>query len=373
MKKYSYFFYIKKIIVAILVTILSISNIPKLNVNAISTVYGDVNGDGIVDIADVVAANRFLRGNTPQTSVNMKYLDVDKNTVIDINDSKTINQYILRLISSLPYSESNSSFDYSSYTLPQDSTRSYVKYNCQTGSQSTYTLNQASTASTLAGDIDDREPDSSNNAQAVVYLYSKNGTTTYIRGSGFIVSDHVIATCAHCLYDNNSFNTNYQVRIYDTNGTSVIATYNAKELHIPSQYYNNQSIDYDYGLIYVDEDLSTYGKISLGLPTNNFKLTSQTVNVSGFPILVNDTLNFSRYYGVGNIISATTDYRIYYTTYTSGGNSGGPVYIEYTLNGESFRSAIGIHTASTVNNLYHLGTRITLPVLRFYYSNSNIG
>lgn len=353
--------------------------------NAATKIYGDVNNDGIVNATDVVTLNSFLQGKISPSSINTKYLDVDINVVLDVNDKKTIAQYIVNNISSLPYTESGSNFVYYANTFPADNTRNYVKYNCKTGTRSTYTLNKLSPVSTYAGDIDDREIDSSNNAQAIVHLNYKKGNNLK-RASGFIVSDHVIATCAHCLYDadGKNFCTDYKVSVYNPEGTSIVTTYSAKELHIPQSYidqnpsslqYNNT---YDYGLIYVEEDLSKYGNIALGLPTDNFRTTFQTVWVSGFPGDVNGTPTTSRYYASGEAIlegSQDSEYKIYTDTYISGGDSGGPAYIEYTLKGETFRSAIGI--SSSISDSFHpqysVATRITLPVLRFFMNNNHIG
>lgn len=50
------------------------------------------------------------------------------------------------------------------------------------------------------------------------------------------------------------------------------------------------------------------------------------------------------------------------------------MYIEYTLNGESYRSAVGIVNGIVDGtNRYSYGIRITTPVLRFYMDNNNIG
>lgn len=366
----------------------AIATIVPLSVNAAmaTTIYGDVNNSGTVDVSDVVVLSRYITGDYLTSNVNMKYADVDKNTVLDTNDTTIILKYITFIISSLPYSESGNMFNYNNYTVPSDSARSYKKHNCSTGNTTNYTLSTPSSLSSIedqlrSGSIDDRLLDSSAEAQCIVYLDYKCSNGIYYRGSGFIVDDHVIATCAHCLYDGSAFNTDYKVKVYNTEGTSVVETYNAKELHIPSNYYNNyQTVNYDYGLIYVEEDLSQYGKMALGIPTDNFKYTAQTVNVSGFPGEIhinqpNQTDTTWRYYGSGTVTTDTTDYKIWYTSYTSGADSGGPVYIEYTLGNETFRSAIGIHTNGTTTgqNDVHYGTRITQPVSRFYYQNLNIG
>ena len=49
-----------------------------------------------------------------------------------------------------------------------------------------------------------------------------------------------------------------------------------------------------------------------------------------------------RYYETGEVLSTSNDYMIDTTAYCSEGDSGGPIYIEYSLNGTTFRSALGI-------------------------------
>lgn len=330
--------------------------------------YGDVDGDGEISIIDATQLNRYLKGYVLTSNVNLQYADVDKNTALDVNDIKIMQNYIARTIPSLPYSESGNMFDIDTYTVPTDVSRSYIKYDCLTRTQTSYTL---STPAARSVSVDDRILDSSANAQCIVYLSYKKSNGGSYRGTGFIVDDHIIATCAHCLYDGSAFNTDYKVKVYNIDGTSLVATYSAKELHIPSSYYNSQSHNYDYGLIYVDEDLSSYGTMALGLTTNEFKSTAQTVSVSGFPGAVNGIGTTCRYYGSGTVTTSTNDYRISYTSYTSGGDSGGPVYIDYELLNGTFRSAVGIHTHGGTTT--RSGVRITLPILRFYYNNSNIG
>lgn len=357
----------------------TLGGIHSISSNAAS-LYGDVNGDGQIGIADGVMLSKFLVGTCNVNDINMKNSDVDQNTAIDTNDAKILFSYEVHNISSLPYSETGITFNYDNYTIPKDEARNYIKYDCSSGSTSNYLLSvpaQSTTSRLLkAGNIDDRVLDSSNNAKAIVKLSYKRSDGKLYRGTGFIVDKHVIATCGHCLYDTNlnEFYKDYKVQIYNSEGTAAVATYSAVELHIPYYYYQNKDFDHDYGLIYVSEDLSKYGKVSLGLATDNFKNTSQKVYISGFPAYVNNSYVNNRYYDSGVALSTTNDYCLDTGAYVSGGNSGGPIYIENTYSGNTYRSAIAIcGYLGNANPRYSGGVRITLPVLRFLLSNSNIG
>lgn len=360
-----------------------IATVTPMSANATmeTTIYGDVNNSGSVDVSDVVVLSRYITGDYLTSNVNLKYADVDQNTVLDTDDANIILNYISNIISSLPYSESGSTFICNSYSVPTDESRAYVKHECSNGYDSIYWLSPPSALSSSydplrSGNIDDRLLDSSTNAQCIVRLSYKQSDGLFHCSSGFIIDDHVIATCGHSLYDGTAFNTNFTISIYNVTGTSVIATYSADEFHIPHAYYYNENSNYDYGLIYVDADLWQYGTIALGLPTDYFKSTEQTVYISGFPISVNGNQVSGRYFGSGKILDTSDNYLLDSRAYISEGDSGGPIYIDYTLCGGTFRSAIGIcgYFGTDSNNIrFSGGVRMTLPVLRFFMKNSNIG
>ncbi len=350
---------------------------PSVKVSA-TTIYGDVNNSGTVDLTDVSMLNLYLEGSVSASSINKKYADVDQNTVLDVCDLKTLKAYINHSLSYLPYSESGNTYsNCNNYVFPSDSPRSYTKYNCSTGATSTYTLNALSNYMPRTGNIDGRQIDSSANAKSIVKLEFKDNDGQSYRGSGFIVDKHTIATCAHCIYNGTSFFTNYKIKIFDSDGSTLLTTLYAKELHVPSNYISSQSSNYDYGLIYVDSSLSSYGNIALGTVTDYFMSTSSSVSISGFPSTVSGLpVGNVRYYETGAVLSTSNDDFIKSTAYASGGDSGGPVYIEYSLSGTTFRSAVGIHTShvngTSNTDRYSIGIRITTPVLRFYMDNEYI-
>lgn len=60
-------------------------------------VYGDVNGDGEVDILDVIMLNKFLLGSTTLDAQSKGNADVDNNNVIDSTDSLNILKKVVKL------------------------------------------------------------------------------------------------------------------------------------------------------------------------------------------------------------------------------------------------------------------------------------
>lgn len=245
----------------------------------------------------------------------------------------------------------------------------YKAYNFSKNKTFSYTLDENDfQVNQRAGLIDDRVPDKDT---SVVQLS--------IGGTGFIVDDHLIATAAHCVYgvDNKSFIKDLKVNIYDENCTKILKTITPKEVHMPLYYSFKGDKRYDYALLYVEEDLSKYGEFSLSMPMDSFMTSGATVTVSGFPAETASNPSASckkRYKADGEIVNIETndqDYRIKYSTATSGGDSGGPVYTTQTFDGETYHTVVGIH--STSDGTFRCGTRITTTLLMFYYNNDYIG
>ncbi len=64
--------------------------------------YGDVNDDGIVNIADVILLNRALLGDASVEGAGQDAADVDKNGTLEATDSLNILKYIVELLDTLP-------------------------------------------------------------------------------------------------------------------------------------------------------------------------------------------------------------------------------------------------------------------------------
>lgn len=262
--------------------------------------------------------------------------------------------------------------------------RAYMCYTYATGATNTYVLDGRATITgndpVVCSVPDTRKKDGENTA--VVRLST---------GTGFIVDDHLIATAAHCLYtrddDENihQFVSNMQVEIYEgENFATPVATFTPVAAHICYAYTNDSAqFHYDYGLLYVAEDLSQYGAFDMGVPTDGLMDSRTSVTVSGFPDEVNGmSVENGRYFADGAILNINeTDiedtnafpYQIAYETPMSSGQSGGPVYVTRSFQNVSYKTVIGINTSGySATYGQNFGTRITSDILNFYYNNAYI-
>lgn len=211
-------------------------------------------------------------------------------------------------------------------------------------------------------------------------------------GTGFVVGDHVIATCAHNVYEDknedkaassNEFFTNIKIQMCDTNGNLTNTKYTVKEVHIPKDYARFSNTDftntpYDYALLTVSEDLSAYTHFNLGVsnPDTLNNMDEVPIFVSGFP---GDYLSDNRVYtskGCEAADADSTELQFYYSNRREGGLSGAPVYTvtDYYVNGNlQYRAntVLAIHHGS--HRLVPVGAAINSYVLKFYHDNDEIG
>ncbi len=258
-----------------------------------------------------------------------------------------------------------------------DITLKYNAHNARTGGYlRQYSLTvEGNNARTVIGN-DDRVID-----------YSKNGVvkiiTNYGLGSGFVVDEHTIATAAHCVY-NQAISS---ILFFDKDGNNSMTITNPVEYHIPEKYiaragleYTYETSYYDYALITVKQSLKDYCCFDFGMMTKQFPdLSTNAISVSGFPgsvkgKTVNDYEKHALYTGTGKVNicnSENTGYvdLFYYTNDFTPGNSGGPIYVNEQINGQTYYTVVGIAVAST--DPQNVGTAMSPTVLKFLRGNSN--
>lgn len=222
-------------------------------------------------------------------------------------------------------------------------------------------------------------------------------------GTGFVVSDHVIATAAHCVYAGHSTNADirfaYQdtayfvndieIQLYNDDGTPKnIEPLIPVEVHVPDAFIQENIDAIDYALIYVSEDLSSYGceQFNLGMPyeQSSSAFYSHDLFVSGIPQVLGrpgeEVGNGSNYVYTGKgkvfIPDNPTEGALYYTCDTSGGQSGAPVYTaySYTVGETTYVSytAVAIHKGGGTDS-HNGGAAMTSEKIQFYLNNDYVG
>lgn len=298
-----------------------------------------------------------------------------KTNVVNVKKITAVAVAFLLMILSVSYSGNKSD--------AANTARTYRIFNAKTGAKigSDYTLDALPAEDNSRSIIDDDERVIDWTKSGVVKLMSSND---YI-GSGFVVSDHVIATAAHCAYDKLAKKglPISEILLFDNSG-NVTMNATPVQSHIPVDYINNLSDNvnlkyenYDYALITVKEDLSAYACFNLGVPLDSFVNGNSAVTVTGFPGDYNTNTTHMKYSSNG-IICGGDNSLIYYSADTTGGNSGGPVYLTESAYGRTYYTVVAIHAyrPHKNNNIDHTagnhGTRITTDLIHFYKRNPNI-
>lgn len=366
-----------------------------------SVLLGDANGDNKVTYADVGAIQQYLLGYCPVTAKSFTGMDVNQDKIIDSTDA-----YIIMY--RLAYNISAPTVQKELYTLPDNSGRYYKKYDCDTKGTTEYylgtSINATSninehTSETLSLPTDELDNENTN----VVQLSIHNGDKTYT-GSGFVISDHIIATAAHCVFNdgNNDFVDGVTVNIYNEQAEvkteNLIASFEAESYHIPTQYItflgqeDGRMDNYDYALIYVGTDSHgndlldyvnpwniaiaslEFSEAEIGqLTTSGF--TSHDYNDDG-----DSDDAYARYYSTGTVIDFSEtegeehnvpNLRLHTNAITPGGKSGGVMYYTSTYNTTTYKSAVAVAPGGSAN-YNSWGVNFNPTLLRFYKQNPYI-
>ncbi len=372
----------------------------------------DLNRDNDISVVDAQIIFLHLAGNYLY-NYSYKDLDVTADSIIDADDASAYLRYVAYYIadgSEAPYSPSFGTKPvvtqgvYANNQIADNyDTRSYIKYDYSTEQSYVYELklnraeddpftltpytlpnassasmvndSQLNTASTTSSD-DVWIP--TNDTRIVRTGEINEGNTTH-QATGFIVGEHVIATAAHCLYNTSSaqFNPYRAVWAYtytEVNGETVATPHQltVTSVHVPEYYVTsttNAAVGQtDYGLIVVEEDLTSYGFFNLGMLTSDAPCSTGSTAEDAVPLTITQyrTLNSGQAASYLNKtptyrngwLSVLTDYRLAVLP-NNGGVSGSPVFAT-----NSNDTVVGI-----VNSTGSGGLAMTRPLLQFYLNN----
>ena len=331
----------------------------------------DPNGDGHLTIADSAFIKQFLVGKYEVSDLTQ--LDMDDNDVVSDVDDVYVRMYDAGMLSSTEQTAEPANINNTS------TSRNYLVFNAQTGAyKRRYSLSVSdfdnSPTATAMFPPNDQVEDWSN--VGVAKIMCDDAPYDYL-GTGFVVGPHTIATAAHVVFDrttNKTYNIN-EIFLFDENGEEE--SFTPIEIHTPYNYIANNDVsdfDFDYSLITVEENLNEYMSFNMGAITDNAtnKFTITTVGFPGYyypdETVINNGQEHVKYSSQGSITSI--DSRGYYFSHnadTVSGNSGSPIYLVETVNGNTYNTVIGIHVG-----IHNTGLRFTPHVLKFFLGNTNI-
>ncbi len=369
----------KKLLAAVISVAMAVpvGNVFGTTASAEEFFQGDSNGDGRCSMSDLIWINKYINGMGSANGITLARMDCNYDYAITLADVNVLQSYLLNTGMVL------TSVTRNVLTEPYNVERTYLKYDVESNAESEYTLSAVPylTPASSRDIVHDEDEENDNIVQLVIEgIPTFTGTTTGT-GTGFIVDDHVIATAAHNLMNMNTGEFfDVTVNICNDEGTAPYYPIDPVEYHVPKLFrtsvgeYRLGRCNYDYALIYVEEDLSQYGLWSLGVPTDEFMNTNRNVSVSGF-CNVNGT--YRRYVSTGPIDNLGSVYRLRSDALSQPGKSGGPIYITSPVNGEDVKTVIAINTDSdkdaNYNSTNSYGARMTPAIIQFYLENINIG
>lgn len=180
-------------------------------------------------------------------------------------------------------------------------------------------------------------------------------------GTGFMISEYVMLTCAHVVWMDNV----EEIKIYPFNNNPITSLdtetyYHPRSWGVSTNFSNAAETDYetrahyDWCYIILHEPLgATTGYYSYAMVSDN--VTDYPVRLTGYPgnVANNPIPNFQRFaqYWIGGTYSVLNTQRVIHNCAGLKGHSGSPLY----LSGNNI--VIGIYTGGETN---HYGVRLTV-------------
>lgn len=92
---------LKRLVSTVFAVLMTATVSGMMPVSADEIVYGDINNDGVVNISDMIAFNKYLNGI--YDLYDYEVADINCNCIIDAVDSEILYAYVTLLIDELPY------------------------------------------------------------------------------------------------------------------------------------------------------------------------------------------------------------------------------------------------------------------------------
>lgn len=170
-------------------------------------------------------------------------------------------------------------------------------------------------------------------------------------GTAWFIGPRTLITAGHCVYIHEQGGWARSIEVIPAldgmerpYGQAVTS-----KLEAPQGWIVNRNSDFDYGAIFLDEDLGNQVGWFAFASLSEIELQQAVVNISGYPA---DLERATRQYYHARQITRSSERRLYYEIDTFGGQSGSPIWL--TVEGK--RVAVGIHTNGASSG--NFGTRI---------------
>lgn len=183
------------------------------------------------------------------------------------------------------------------------------------------------------------------------------------KGTAFMIGENLAATAGHVLYDAAYGGWATSVKVWPAKDgyglwNNPYGTANAVALHTSNLWIENSDLNYDWGLIELDENIGE----DTGYFTVKYRdmsLTGTNITITGYP---GGELQYYQY-SMSGTITDYTDTTITYTIDTEDGQSGAPVH---TTNGYV---VYGIHShGEKIDGVFvrNVGVRITASIYDYF-------
>lgn len=248
----------------------------------------------------------------------------------------------------------------------------YCKYDYQTKKITEYTLSsipEYDIISSRSAMSDDPRDDAPLENEMVKISVTRNNGYSFM-GTGFIIGEHEIMTAAHVILEDSPVfapKITIEPQVIKNNN----ASFTAVSAHYPKIHVDGAK-GHDYAIITVKEDLSSYGKALLGVPTDQAINNHMYIHCLGYG--GDGVLKISNGYILKSSEGGT---ELNPDLYIAAGTSGGPVYVETDYgnadgtNRVTYKTVIGVVSGRNIDKEW-VAPQIRPEILKFAYNNPNL-